>query len=229
MTASPVPRFTWFAGICLMLNACDDPAVRFGHPFPAAAPDLIAFPARHRGRYVAPDDSTRELGISADAIWTAQLSSTRLSRHQLDSMNIPIAGKGWGSWRTADHRRYRLRAAPADSVWLDAWSTDTLCKLGPAFNGHLRWWRGAYYLSNAVGFTETHWNVERFVSDGRGLSWESLGSDTLRIAVLPPEVVRRAAAGESPRFLLSPTTRQQERQIATYAGLWKLNCEYVQL
>ena len=228
MTAYAIRRSTWLAGMGLLLIACDDQAVSFGHPFPASAPDITAFPARHQGRYVAPEDSTYELRISAHAIWTAQLSSTRLSRHQLDSLKIPVSGRGWGAWRQLDQQRYRLRAAPADSVWLDAWSTDTICNLEADFGGHLRWWHGAYYLSKAIGNADTYWDVERFVLDGRRLSREGLGNDTLRIAVLPAGVVHRiAATDESPRFQLNPTTRQQERQIASYDGLWTLDREYV--
>lgn len=217
----------WLACAGLLLTACDGPEVDFGHPFPTAAPDLTAFPARHQGRYVAPDDSTRQLYIAEKAMWSAQLWSTQLARHQLDSAKIPPEGRKLNIWQMATDKRYRLRAASADSVWLDTWSQDTLCDLGAASASRLRWWRGAYYLSQPADDAATYWNVERFVLDGRRLSREALSDDTLRIAVLPPGVVRRLTAGKNPHYLLNPSTRKQERQIANYDGLWTLHREYV--
>ena len=86
----------------------------------------------------------------------------------------------------------------------------------------MRWYRGGYYISRQPADSlPDYWRVQRLLMAGRQLRWQTLGNDTLRIAVLPAGVVRRKATGGRPRWFLHPTTRRQERQVAEYAGLWE--------
>lgn len=108
---------------------------------------------------------------------------------------------------------------------LDSWRRNTMCSLGPpgpGLQGRVRWFRGAYYISQpAPGAPPAYWQVSRLLLDGHQLSWQVPGTDTLRLAVLPPGVVRRAGSSSGPHLLLRPATRRQERQLAAYAGLWE--------
>lgn len=135
-------------------------------------------------------------------------------------MKIPVAGRKLNVWQLADDNRYRLRAAPADSVWLDYQERDTLFALKPNATNRLRWYRGAYYLNSAVE-NAAYWSVQRLVMDGRHTSWQTLGQDSLRLAVLPLGVVHHQTEPDGSYWLLMPVTRKQERQLVSYNGLWE--------
>ncbi len=137
----------------------------------------------------------------------------------LDSLKLGGAGEKLGTWHPQqDGGPVRLRPGQADTLWLDKWTRDTVCALTPDFKGQVRWYRGAYYISKPGA--DEHWNVERLLLDGRHMSWQRLGNDTLRIVVLPGGVLRRVSSEGNARWLLMPKNRQQEQQIARYAGLW---------
>ena len=222
------PYLLVFSLLTLLLSACDpEPLIEFAQPFPLSAPVLTAFSARHRGTYCPAGDTTYQLTITATVIWVEQLRTTSEQVEQPDSLKLRVARKQLNTWQVAaNHTRYRFRAGKADTLWLDTWARDTLATVGGAFRaGRVRWYRGAYYISRQPFAEASYWQVERLVPNGNQLSQEALGTDTLRIAVLPAGVVRRDTAEGGPQWLLRPGTRRQERQLADYAGLWELRRE----
>ena len=207
------------ASLFWLLTACkSEPAIDFAQPSPSSAPDVQAFPKRHQGVYLLPKDTTYRLIITTAAIWTEELNSIWLDRSQLDSVKIPVAGRAMNVWYLTKGTRYRLRASRADALWLDRWERNTLCELHPRSGNQVRWYQGAYYLSHEFGNPEAHWEVQRLSLEGQKLSWQTLGRDTLRIAVLPAGVVKRMPPNY---WLLNPTNRRQEHAIVSYAGLWQ--------
>ena len=203
----------------LLLTSCDEVSrVNFAQPFPASVPNLRIFPARHQGRYVMPTDSTRQLLVTPTIIWSETMWTFTSTQQKLDSAGLITASYPLGVWHPATDGRYRVRAGAADTLCLDKWLCDTLCALTPDFKGRVRWYQGAYYLNQPVH--EEKWSVERLVLNGRDLSWQRFGNDTLRLAVLPVGVVRRVGANDDARWVLTAKTRRQEQQIARYDGLW---------
>lgn len=209
------------------LTACDnEPQIDFAQPFPLSAPVGSSLAIQHQGLYRAASDSTYRLIIGPSAIWADYLFTGLGGVRQLDSLKIPGAGRKMNVWQVAlDGTNYRLRPSQSDSVWLDFWASDTLGTLRPTSAHQVRWFRGAYYLSQRSRSERVYWQVKRLVLNGRQLSFQALGTDTLRIAALPASVVRRDTAGGYPYWLLRPATRRQERQLVAYAGLWRTERE----
>lgn len=215
----PAMRLLLLVLSLLFLASCEEAQlVKFAQPYPASAPVVREFPKQHRGWYAMPTDSTHRLLITPSIIWSESMWTLRATGHALDSLAPSVAGKTPGVWYSTKGGSMRLRPGRADTTWLDTWTRDTLCSLTPEFKGQVRWYRGAYYVSQPAA--DEQWKVERLAFDGRQLSWQRLGNDTMRIAVLPAGVVRRVGAKDEQRWLLNPRTRQEEQQIARYAGLW---------
>ncbi|MBF9238647.1 hypothetical protein I2I05_14680 [Hymenobacter sp. BT683] len=212
-------RLLFLGILALLLTSCEDSqSVYFSQPFLASAPNLKGFPARHQGWYIMPDDSTRRLLITPTMVWSETMWTFATTVQKLDSLKLNDASKKLGIWHPHNTGSVRLRPGQADTLWLDEWARDTVCALTPDFKGRVRWYRGAYYVSQPGA--DEQWNVERLLLDGRRLSWQRLGNDTLRLAVLATGAVRRMGSKDHAYWLLTPRTRRQEQQIARYAGLW---------
>jgi hypothetical protein len=204
----------------LLLSSCEDSqSVYFAQPFPSSVPNLRAFPARHQAWYLNLTDSTKRLLITPTIIGSETMWTFGTTTQIWDSLKLRGVGEKLGTWYPQQNDGpIRLRPGRGDTLWVDKWTRDTVCALTPNFKGWVRWYRGAYYISKPSA--DEQWHVERLLLDGRHLSWQRLGNDTLRIAVLPAGVVRRLSSEDNVHWLLMPKNPQQEQQIARYGGLW---------
>lgn len=215
-------------GIGGLVTGCDDIKlermwlVDFAQPFPAARPDMAAFPPRHQGVYTA-EDSSKSLCIGATAVWQQELRSELYSRRN-------VAGKGHllhadSTYQLAGVRHYLHRVGP-DSV-RDSWlALDTVFNCAKPEYGRLRRFQGRYYLNTPFD-SANNWMVQRLEISGRHLVWQHLGNDTLRLGALAPGTVRLDRRANQPAFFrLTPGSGAEIRRIGRYAGLWETTEEY---
>ena len=215
---------TWgLLGAGLLLTACDEgPEIRFAQPFPAQVADLAAFPARHRAVYTAPD-SSKSICVGRTAVWQQELVSVMMSRRQLDSLHQHLRADS--TYEAEGHLHY-LRLIGQDSV-RDSWlGIDTVFTLSGPNAGKLRRFQGRYYLNTPDDETDK-WRVQRLEIDGRYLSWQTLGNDTLHLLALDPATVRyHRENGRLTSLQLTPAPGAQTRRVGRYAGLWETRGEY---
>ena len=212
-------RAAWAMGAGLLLTACDGGVVvDFAAPFPAKGKAVQVFPARHRGVYTAVD-SSKSLCVGPTAVWRQELEHQTRTRHQLDSLHLPLSADS--TYREGNGRLHYLRLMGNGKV-RDSWlRCDTIFSLVGADAGQLRRLQGRYYLSTCYR-DEGTWQVQRLDISGRSLTWETLGQDTLRLKALDPASVRRKADKGVVYFHLTPEPGRQTRRIGRYDGLWQL-------
>lgn len=208
-----------------MLTACDGGwVVEFADPFPTEASDLSRFPARHQGMYTAAD-STTSLCIGPRVLWQQQLSSRTLSQRQFNSAKHPLLSDS--TYQDTKGRLHYLRVVGKDSV-RDSWlRCDTLFALDGPAAGHLRRFKGHYYLSTPHPADSLGWQVQRLRIAGRRAEWEQLGYDTLRLRALDAATLRYRRAHGTSYFRLKPAPGKPTRQVDRYDGLWITRGEFV--
>lgn len=224
MTTSSLLRGCFLGAATLLLTSCDDGLeIRFSQPFPAQLADLVAFPARHRAVYTA-SDSSKSLCIGRTAVWRQELQQVTLSRHQADSMAHHRL-RADTTYEQDGHLHY-VRLMGRDSV-RDSWLwTDTVFTLMGTEPGRLRRFQGRYYL-NTPDETGGKWTVQRLDIDGPRLSWQALGTDTLRLLALDPGTIHfQRENGRLTSIQLTPASGAQTRRVGRYAGLWVTKEEY---
>lgn len=209
----------------LFLTGCNGGwSVQFAGPFPVQAADMQEFPARHQGVYTAanPDKS---LCIGRTAVWRQDRETQLHSQHAFDSLGYRLRADS--TYLTAGRLHY-LHRVGLDSV-RDSWlRTDTIFRIGPG-TGHLRRFRGRYYLSAYEGTTiqkAEMWDVERLELHGRQLRWQQLGRDTLRLRRLAPATVHRTRYNGFTYFQIMPASPAETRRVGRYEELWETVGEY---
>ena len=217
MKASFLLRTACALGAGLLLAACNGGVVvDFAAPFPAEKP-LPAFPARHQGVYTA-SDSSKSLCIGPTAVWRQELQHQTRTRHELDSMHLPLsADSTYLGGNGQLHYMHLMSNGTVRDSWL--WC-DTIFSLAGDEAGQLRRLQGRYYLSIPTSSGKS-WKVQRLDVSGRRLTWEALGQDTLRLQVLDPASVRREVGKGTLYFHLTPEAGRQTRRIGRYDGLWQ--------
>lgn len=226
MTALFFLRGGLILGAGLLLTACDEGLeVRFAQPFPAQSADMDVFPARHRAVYTAAD-STKSLCIGSTAVWRQELQTEMLSRQQLDPAHRQLRADT--TYAEKDGTLHYLKLVGRDSV-RDSWLwTDTIFTLTASEPGILRRFQGRYYLNMPTNERGDKWKVQRLEIDGPRLSWQTFGTDTLRLLTLDPATVRyHRQNGALASFELTPASGQQTRRLGRYAGLWHTQADYI--
>lgn len=201
--------------------------VTFAQRFPAQRPDLPVFPPRLRGRFLALD-SGRTLVISPTELIEGRREHRKYRRAEFEALaqrppQVAQAPRG------PANERPEVRALGRDSGRESWWNRDTIFSLGGAGGGRLRQFQGRYYLSRDVSTGPGHpsWLVQRLEIDGRRLSWQTLGQDTLRLRALDPASVRRRREAGACGYGLLPAPGPQTRRVGRYAGLWQTEGEFV--
>lgn len=224
MKISRLLRRWGLGAVGLLVTACEGGLeVRFAQPFPAQAADLAAFPARHCAVYTAAD-SARSLCIGRTAVWRQELQQRTFRRNQLDSAYRQLRADT--TYAETDGTLHYLKRVGRDSVRDSHLWIDTVFTLTAAAPGVLRRYQGRYYL-NTPTENGDHWKVQRLDINGAHLSWQTFGTDTLRLLALDPATVRyHRAHGALTSFELTPAPGGQTRRLGHYAGLWDTVEEY---
>ena len=224
MKAERWARACMLLSSCL-LTACDSGwVVDFAAPFPTEAADLSRFSARHQGVYTAAD-STTSLCIGPRGIWLQQLNSLTISRHQLDSAKYALLSDS--TYQDTNGRLHYLRVVGKEYV-RDSWlGSDTLFTLAGPAAGHLRRFKGRYYLSTPHPTDSLGWHVQRLRIAGRRAEWEKLGHDTLRLRALDAATLRYRRVHGTSYFRLQPAPGKPTRQVDRYDGLWEAKEEFI--
>jgi hypothetical protein len=211
-------------GAGLGLTACEDAVVvEFTAPFPAQGRDLAVFPRRIQAVYTAPDSVT-SLCVGPTEVWRQQLHRETFGRQLLDSLRQRLRADS--TYRDDSGHLHYLKLVGRDSV-RDSWlGLDTLFTLAGGQASQLRRFRGRYYLSTPTESAET-WDVQRLEITGRQLTWQTMGTDTLRLLALDTAVVRHHHARGVSYYRLTPGSGSQARQLSGYAGLWQTEGEFV--
>jgi hypothetical protein len=202
----------------LLLTACDKAVeVTFAQPFPAQAPNMRAFPARHRAVYTAAD-SNQSLCVGARAVWCQELRSQIISRHEADSVlqHRLTADTTYQE----DGRLHYVKLMGRDSVRNSWLAIDTVFTLTGSTPGRLRRFQGRYYL-NTPDDMGNGWQVQRLEIEGSRLTWQYLGQDTLRLLALDTATVRVRREKGNAHFELAPAPGTQTHRVGHYAGLWE--------
>lgn len=193
--------------------------VRFAQPFPAAAPDLQAFPVRDQGHYSTEVDSTQQLIVTPGALLNLRSIRLQVSRRQWDSL-ARAHPECVAHWLTGSSPLYRITPASPDSLWLSYQERGTLLSLRRPAGSHLRRYRGRYYLSTPASEDSTQWQVRRLTLLGDHYAWASFNPDSLRLRALAPATVQLRRRAGRLFFTLNPAAGPTTRQVHGYAGLW---------
>ena len=183
---------------------------------------MQGFPTRHLGVYTA-TDSSKSLCVGPTAVWRQELEHRTRTRHQLDSLHLPLRADS--AYQEKNGQLHYLRLMANGKV-RDSWlRCDTIFSLVGADAGQLRRLQGRYYLSTPYR-NDGSWQVQRLDIAGRHLTWETLGQDTLRLKALDPASVQREVGKGVIYFHLTPEPGRQTRRMGRYDGLWQPMAEY---
>lgn len=224
MTASFFLRGSRLLAAALLLTACNDGAVvvDFVQPFPVQVANLVVFPARLQAEYVALDGRS-SLSIGPRAVWQQQPRSWTMARQAFNS--LPRRLPADSLYRDEDGLRHHLQLVGPDSV-RDSWvACDTVFTLMGAHGGRLRRLQGRYYLNTPDPSTGI-WQVQRLAIDGAKLTWQTFGTDTLRLRALDPTTVHYHRDKHVLYCELTPAPGSPTRRVGHYAGLWETAGEF---